>query len=943
VIQKLPQVTWKTASQALAVCSVSMPREDGGALSSKHEGVIKFIQECLYQILYVMVSLNEIETCPKSYRALQKLWPKDCEEFNHQCFYSGLGDAIRVLVRIGRVSSVSELCLWPDYYGEVNKTRRNNWISSLELLMDCEQKVYRSEDNDGNIDPLPNSLWTTCLDAFFEEGGFDMLASHFKPESMRDLAENKEVEREIIFHCKIAQLIKMLVTRKHVIIGQPNMPSSEAVSSAMAAVEMFIASALEWLHAHLTKPSIEPKARDIKLVECLTELIGSENCLALARAALLSKTNNFTSQRGGMRLTQGLKKEHCVCLAHEYLETIQTRLNGSGDEIVKQLGDMQMEQKEDFCYLFKEVIKLMDTEEDKSKVCMVWGDIGLRCLCTSDHRAKAIGSSLLQSLMKSQPSFQAQPLAAATQQALSWLLEVCGQSEDTKTKDSRIYPPQNFHVHFFEHCGDLKCCFVNIYEMLIFTGCDDEAETIDEIWLNTAIDAMRCLGYLSIRKIGLQLIDLSHMEPPHRLIQSLHTLMLSQNYIKTVLDSLFAEPYADPEFIPLASHWFVNTYYREYCYEDDIDLMKYLVDAALHPEWGVAEQVTDLIVKITVTNISIRSLNSLCSLFKESINNEITAAASKTLIMTWIEKTKQKKWVVAVQERLLNLLWTIHMNHVVEDSDPTILEFFKVQLQNIHRFVSSDWNGTECDLTERYSLTARYCITTCATESFAEIRRCIDYVQQQQQKQSFSLSSSSEALTSDSQPELRFRASQAAGLLVVIFEEVDTTIPDILRELFTDDSPIETMELLLDETLFNASCEDVSTTAVYTQLNLFSLLSSYMKDFVPLTFKTVQRIWIHFFGDKEVGSRPCIHRQASLLWFSKILSPKESALFFLDVNTEAVLSRSFVLEQLKCHSSMKNIEDDKVQNFYLSLVKWVNQDVELSSQKFSSDSMSSDL
>ena len=71
--------------------------------------------------------------------------------------------------------------------------------------------------------------------------------------------------------------------------------------------------------------------------------------------------------------------------------------------------------------------------------------------------------------------------------------------------------------------------------------------------------------------------------------------------------------------------------------------MDWLVEAAIHPEWRVVDAVTDLLVKITVTNISIKSLNSLCGLFKAAVSRKATANAGNRLILTWIDKTRQKK------------------------------------------------------------------------------------------------------------------------------------------------------------------------------------------------------------------------------------------------------------------------------------------------------------
>jgi len=71
--------------------------------------------------------------------------------------------------------------------------------------------------------------------------------------------------------------------------------------------------------------------------------------------------------------------------------------------------------------------------------------------------------------------------------------------------------------------------------------------------------------------------------------------------------------------------------------------MDWLVKAAIHLEWGVVGAVTDLLVKITITNISIVSLKRLCDLFKDAVGRKGTASAGNRLILTWIAKTHQKK------------------------------------------------------------------------------------------------------------------------------------------------------------------------------------------------------------------------------------------------------------------------------------------------------------
>lgn len=112
----------------------------------------------------------------------------------------------------------------------------------------------------------------------------------------------------------------------------------------------------------------------------------------------------------------------------------------------------------------------------------------------------------------------------------------------------------------------------------------------------------------------------------------------------SVLDALFGERYADFNVIDLTTSWAMVHFYPKYCYEDNpVVLMDWLVKAAIHPEWGVANIVTDLLVAITVTNISTKSLNNLCGLFKAAVSKKDTANAGIRLLLDWIRFTSQEK------------------------------------------------------------------------------------------------------------------------------------------------------------------------------------------------------------------------------------------------------------------------------------------------------------
>ena len=67
------------------------------------------------------------------------------------------------------------------------------------------------------------------------------------------------------------------------------------------------------------------------------------------------------------------------------------------------------------------------------------------------------------------------------------------------------------------------------------------------------------------------------------------------------------------------------------------------MEAAIHPEWGVVDAVTDLLVKITLADISVNSVKCLCTLCVAAMTNKTTTDAGRRLVLTWIEKTHQKE------------------------------------------------------------------------------------------------------------------------------------------------------------------------------------------------------------------------------------------------------------------------------------------------------------
>jgi hypothetical protein len=430
-------------------------------------------------------------------------------------------------------------------------------------------------------------------------------------------------------------------------------------------------------------------------------LIGPEKSLGLARGLL--STSSLGAQQAGLRLARELRKQGgemglaLGTLPHDFLTTLQKRLNGSGEDLVKQLVTMKVVNKRAIVDTFEELAMLMESDEDKFKVCMFWGDIGLRCMCTADDRTREIGIGLLDSLSVSQPHFKAQELAPVALGALGWLKQVCGQTDSV---DASFNLSKSLEKHGLKECERLINFLTTIHHVLMDTSCVEEAESVASLWMDTAVRCLRALDKYPVREMGLQMVQEAIRFNMHsysanekyggaaahrgKLARNLTALVSAQEGLKAVLDSLFTEKYAHHAVIRLASTWLVDVYYREFCYEDElVDLMAYLVDAAVHPEWGVVEPVTDLLVRVTITNISIKSLNSLCNLFRDVVSDKGTAAAGNTLILTWIDKTRQKKWVIGVQERVLNLLWTMLVNKSSENEDDTVkvLDYFKNQFR----------------------------------------------------------------------------------------------------------------------------------------------------------------------------------------------------------------------------------------------------------------------
>ena len=379
-------------------------------------------------------------------------------------------------------------------------------------------------------------------------------------------------------------------------------------------------------------------------------------------------------------------------------------------------------------------------------------------------------------------------LILTAERALRWMQDLCCEpnewrvggpaslAEETAKTPAEREMAQRSLAKNFERAGikegfGLMMLMRTLLETL--TAVDSEAgiAALPKLWFNTAIRCLRCVGAFPIRHMGLQLLQEAHTVALNRAITStrlgteLHMLIGSQAGVVAFLVSLLGEGYAHTSLIVAAAPWVVQEYYKQYCYEDDTeDIMVYLVAAAVHPEWGASFAATNLLVEITIANISIISLNSLCYLMKETVRSKATATAGNRLILTWIDKTRVKKWVIVVQERVLNLLYSMLVNTPSENTEDTakILDYFKTQFGNIRSYMNPDLeiHIEATPWTTSKKLLARTCVLTCTQDCLLEIQRCRD------------LEEADAPCCDLDAAEARSRAAQAASFLAVITDHV---------------------------------------------------------------------------------------------------------------------------------------------------------------------------
>jgi len=186
------------------------------------------------------------------------------------------------------------------------------------------------------------------------------------------------------------------------------------------------------------------------------------------------------------------------------------------------------------------------------EVCHFWGELGLRCLCTSDERTRDVGLGLLEGLTVAQPRFPAASLKAAAEHALAWLQDVCGHVPSTTTAaatpaaevdaggvetmdgnhggmvpgtegerlPSEVEAKQSEALaKRLDACGlkdgdKLEALFLAVHQVLLHVGSLEGASQMPALWYGTALRCLRCVGKYPVREMGLVLVqDAIQMQP----------------------------------------------------------------------------------------------------------------------------------------------------------------------------------------------------------------------------------------------------------------------------------------------------------------------------------------------------------------------------------------------------------------------------------------------
>lgn len=951
VVNWLPAVdayyTERTLRAALQVIDA-----EGGAVNHT---IRSFTENTMYHILHGIVGFNTFSSGPfHSLGELQASWSGHSRVVETTDLCKAAVNALMVLMAIGRSSTVKELSVvWEEEEcaeeGEEgdNKVQRRGWVNCMELLLDPTQPLYHNKTRD----PTTNSIWADVELAFLCHGGFQVLLRLMTEEpggGGRGTSPpgEQEDERVMLKRCRLAGFVKRLIisglmppapTPKdsmEALDGEHMVPlPPERLVAAVEYIDRLGELAKGWVLQKLRRGPLDnqrgalPTTAEVaaaaspasgfaagvskhQVVTVLADIMTPEASLEVAQRLL--ELSELDALRAALRLLARRLQRMQWCreaalLAGEEVfgnssddisqqrlnDTVVGRFSGSGDVLVKQLAAAEVVDRHAMVGCFSELRELTCTNLDERSVCVAWGDLGLRCVRTRDEHTRNIGVSLLEALLSDSTSshFVATDLQPQAEHTLNWLTNILMDKPGTKLAEA-------LEEHNLSTTGAewLPRLFQLLHGVLHRTG-SMQSQTISQLWIDTAINCLRCVDELSVRKLGLDMYKnaVGAVEKgrggTHRVSNAatwnedtpmgqLSVLLDNPETVRTFVESIFTEQFADPNIVVLASEWFVGVYYRSYCYEDDVvSLMGYLVDAAVH-DWGrTREAVTDLLVRISIANIAIKSLNSLCGSLCASIENKTTEVAGMKLARLWIEKTRSKSWVASVQERLLHLLWTMLMVYDGDDDDEDVaslvLEYAKAQFGNMSKHIGSSqhrvrYAGTH---TAAKIQSARRCATCCAVDCFGELKKSFTRTVAVAAEPTTASVGRAEALTgkgSEGTEEdnrlhinLRSRATKAASLLTIILERTDSFLPNVLDEMH-EGQPSAMIDLLFSEVCAAAQYQDVDSRAVSVRLDLLTLLSKALVESVPLSPARVMHVW---------DALDANHRPAVLAWITEVLAP----------------------------------------------------------------------
>ena len=724
------------------------------------------------------------------------------------------------------------------------------------------------------------------------------------------------------------------------------------------------------LHGNILRTVVSPWARYVWRRAVQAFVLAAlqavlEPAAQIAFAQELLALPGLPLQLTGLRFMRSLCKlpgpaaDAMALIAGEFTVSLMRHLSEEGPGLARKVAAIKVETKAPLVEALGHLIS-MAPKANHAEICIFWGELGLKCICAGDERTRDIGIGLLESLNGTRHIYPATALAPAAKRALVWLQDLFLEPnegtmggpaslaeeaalpgpERKKAQALLVKHLEGVRLKDAEKLGDL---LRSVLEALTMVGAATDAKAVPKLYFNAAIRCLRCAGKYPIREMGVQMLMQIYRNVEYwPKVTKAATWIDAEKYMRcpagvtAVLESIFGEAYAHHAVIRLASPWLVETFYLNFAYKnDEVDMMVFLVTSAVHStDPDTVKAATDLLIKITLidsggASISIVSLNSLCSLFKEAVSTKATAAAGTRLILAWIDKTRKMQWNIHVQEQVLSFLYAILVHKSADNEEDTakVLDYFKSQFDSIRDDAGS---------------VARGCILKCAQDCLAEIQRSAAATAGQAAglvaAKTPSLAelppslppplraatSSSEALAAEPF-ELRSRATQAARLFTIIMAKVDRLRPVVLRSLTHEEGvasdPLSVVEGLLSEVLAVCAPDDVDACDVLHRLELIGTLCSFQLDRCPLTLRMVEKLW------ESLVVKHSRHRAMALKWLRVVLRP--TAGYFAAGPSEAE-ARAFCLrgfeELLVGVSRTPLVLDLEGCECLLSLFLWVNKD-----------------